>query len=133
MCCPECGEQAVRQPPSDLVPWQAHGIDRPGWSHRDGSSLCPVIGQSGGYQPAQPQPRRGDPGTQSASPDPPASMRAATRTGRAASPARVPAPERPAGTAGVLGRQYMTRVIATLGQLHRQAAAEPQPEPEAGA
>ena len=54
--CPECGEDAVRQPPSDLVPWEAHGLSGPEWSHRDGSSLCPVTGPSGGYQPAQPQP-----------------------------------------------------------------------------
>jgi hypothetical protein len=53
--CPECGEDAVHRPATDLVPWEAHGMERPGWSHRDGSSLCPVPGPSGGYQPAQPQ------------------------------------------------------------------------------
>jgi hypothetical protein len=58
--CPECGEAAVRQPPADLVPWEAHGMERPEWSHADRSALCPVIGPSGGYQPAQP--RRAEPG-----------------------------------------------------------------------
>jgi hypothetical protein len=54
MTCPECGENAYHRPPADLVRWEAHGITRPEWSHRDGSSLCPVIGPSGGYRPAQP-------------------------------------------------------------------------------
>jgi hypothetical protein len=54
MHCPECGEDAVNRPPADLVPWEAHGMTRPEWSHRDGSSLCPVTGPSGGFQPAQP-------------------------------------------------------------------------------
>jgi hypothetical protein len=65
MTCPECGEDAREQPPADLVNWQAHGIAEPGWSHRDGSALCPVIDPSGGYQPARPAP---EPGTG----DPPA-------------------------------------------------------------
>lgn len=53
--CPECGDEATHTPPEDLVPWEAHGLDRPQWSHTDRSALCPVIGPSG-YQPAQPQP-----------------------------------------------------------------------------
>src|SRR5258708_3486221 len=55
--CPECGEEAVNQPTTDLVPWEAHGLEHPQWSHRDGSSLCPVVGPSGGYEPAQPRER----------------------------------------------------------------------------
>src|SRR5262249_23700653 len=31
--------------------------DQPLWSHTDGSSLCPILGGSGGYAPAQPPPR----------------------------------------------------------------------------
>jgi hypothetical protein len=54
MTCPECGENAYHRSPTDLVSWEAHGMTRPEWSHRDGSSLCPVIGPSGGYRPAQP-------------------------------------------------------------------------------
>jgi hypothetical protein len=54
MTCPECGENAYHRPPADLVSWEAHGMPQPEWSHRDGSSLCPVIGPSGGYRPAQP-------------------------------------------------------------------------------
>jgi hypothetical protein len=57
MECPECGEDAVNQPSTDQVPWEAHGLEAPQWSHRDGSSLCPVIGDSGGYEPAQPRQR----------------------------------------------------------------------------
>jgi hypothetical protein len=57
MECPQCGEDAVNQPANDLVPWEAHGLTRPDWSHKDGTSLCPVIGPSGGYEPAQPQRR----------------------------------------------------------------------------
>jgi hypothetical protein len=51
--CPECGEPAVHQPPTDLTPWQAHGRERPWWSHADGSALCPVTGPDG-YEPATP-------------------------------------------------------------------------------
>lgn len=36
--------------------------------------------------------------------------------------------DQPAGTAGVLGRQYMAMAIARLGEHHRQAAADPEPE-----
>ena len=55
MQCPGCGEPAVHRPPTDLVPWQAHGNERPAWSHANGSALCPVIGP-GGYLPATPVP-----------------------------------------------------------------------------
>jgi hypothetical protein len=55
--CPECGEAVVnRSPRDDLTPYQAHGLARPAWSHRDGTPLCPVMGP-GGYQPADPTPR----------------------------------------------------------------------------
>jgi hypothetical protein len=62
MQCPECGEDAVNRSATDLVPWEAHGMTRPAWSHKDGSSLCPVAGPSGGFRPAQPQRRHADPG-----------------------------------------------------------------------
>ena len=58
MQCPECEEAAVNHPATDRVPWEAHGLDRPEWSHTDGSALCPVIGTSGSYVPAQPSTRR---------------------------------------------------------------------------
>jgi hypothetical protein len=67
MTCPECGENAYQSPPTDLVRWEAHGMTRPEWSHRDGSSLCPVIGPSGGYRPAQPA--EAAPGTETRSAD----------------------------------------------------------------
>jgi hypothetical protein len=51
--CPECGEPAVKVPPASVMPWQAHGLAAPQWSHRDGTPLCPVIGPAG-YQPAEP-------------------------------------------------------------------------------
>jgi hypothetical protein len=57
MECPQCGEDAVNTPPTDPVPWAAHSIEQPQWSHKDGSSLCPVLGGSGGYVPAQPRPK----------------------------------------------------------------------------
>lgn len=125
MSCPECGEDAVREPPSDLVPWKAHEMTQPEWSHRDGSSLCPVTGPSGGYQPADPQPRPAGPGIQTARLDPPASMPSlGTEIARHLAGPAGPAPQ--AGTAGGPGRRYMTRVIARLGDLHRQAEAEPE-------
>ncbi len=76
--CPECSEAAIRQAPADLVPWEAHGLERPRWSHADQSALCPVIRPGGGYQPApprraEPQP---EPGPNVARLDPPATMRA---------------------------------------------------------
>ena len=58
MQCPECEEPAVNDPATDRVPWKAHGLDRPEWSHVDGSALCPVVGTSGSYEPAQPSTRR---------------------------------------------------------------------------
>jgi hypothetical protein len=139
--CPECGEEAIHQPPADLVPWEAHEIARPEWSHKDGSSLCPVIGPSGGYQPAQPEPGRAEPDTRTARPDPPATMRPTPRAdadSRAAEALGGRGGEHdlrlPAGTAGVLGRQYMTGVIARLGDVpHQAAAGRTDPEPEAGA
>ncbi len=63
MQCPECSDDAVLQAPSNLVPWQANGIVPPQWSHQDGTSLCPVIGEQG-YEPAQPQPRSLDRATE---------------------------------------------------------------------
>ena len=62
--CPECGEPAVRRPPDDLVPYQAHGTEPPQWSHPDRSALCPVMTPDG-YRPAVP----GEPET--AGPDAP--------------------------------------------------------------
>lgn len=56
MECPECGEDAVPIPATDAVPWDTHGIKQPQWSHKDGSSLCPVMDDSG-YLPAQPRPK----------------------------------------------------------------------------
>ena len=91
--CPECGEEAVHQPPALPVPWEAHGIARPEWSHKDGSSLCPVIGQSGGYQPAQPEHPHAEPGVPAMRLDPPATIRPASRA-ESASPASQPADRR---------------------------------------
>ncbi len=74
--CPECGEAAVRQTPAELVPWEAHGLERPTWSHADRSALCPVIGPRGGYQPAQPRRAepQSEPGPDVTRLDPPATM-----------------------------------------------------------
>ena len=122
-----------RQPaPADLVPWGALGIAKPDWSHRDGTSLCPVISPSGGYQPAQPQPRPAEPGVQATRLEPPATLRPSMRTEVARQLAERTDPGHAAGAAGAIGRDYMTRVIARLGDLHRQAAST-EPEPEAGA
>jgi hypothetical protein len=79
MICPECEEIAVNSPAADLVPWEAHGLETPQWSHRDGSALCPVIGPSGGYEPAQPQRYQVEPGADTARLDPPAAMQARQR------------------------------------------------------
>ncbi|QHA04587.1 hypothetical protein GQF42_15970 [Streptomyces broussonetiae] len=49
--CPECGEPLQRVQPDD---WIAAWGPVPEWSHFDGSSLCPVIGDNG-YEPAQPE------------------------------------------------------------------------------
>jgi hypothetical protein len=81
MTCPECGEPAAHREPADLVPWEAHGMTRPQWSHTDGSALCPVPGPSGGYRPAQPAPAHTQPDpelgsrSQAARLDSPPSMR----------------------------------------------------------
>jgi hypothetical protein len=53
LVCPECGEDAVEQPPAALVPYEAHGQAVPAYSHPDGEPLCPVMGPRG-YQPADP-------------------------------------------------------------------------------
>jgi hypothetical protein len=53
--CPECGEAARRVRPTTLVPYTAHGLPVPDWSHADGEPLCPVIGATG-YQPTTPVP-----------------------------------------------------------------------------
>jgi len=79
MTCPECGESAQEKPPAEGINWDAHGITRPRWSHLDGSSLCPVIAQWGGYEPAQPQPLAAEksadvPDADTARPEPPATM-----------------------------------------------------------
>ena len=50
--CPECGEAVRNRPPST---WNRTWGRRPSWSHLDGEPLCPVIGRSGGYEPAQPK------------------------------------------------------------------------------
>ncbi len=76
MQCPECEEPAVNRPAMDRVPWEAHGLDRPEWSHADRSALCPVIGTSGSYEPAQPSARRAVPGPRIEREDPPVATRA---------------------------------------------------------
>ncbi|MGD9525313.1 hypothetical protein [Pseudonocardia sp.] len=53
LVCPECGEDAIEQPPAALVPYEAHDLARPVYSHPDGEPLCPVVGPHG-YQPADP-------------------------------------------------------------------------------
>ena len=118
MTCPGCGEDAVPGPPEDLTPWEAHGVAVPEWSHRDRTSLCPVIGPSGGYEPAHPQPADAQAGTEVPRLVPP---------GPEHQPGRDD-PGRQAGNAGVLGRAYMARAISRLGEMHRQAQAEPEPE-----
>lgn len=123
--CPECGEDAVNQPPADLVPWEAHGMPRPEWSHRDGTSLCPVISPSGGYQPAQPQPRLAEPDTPTTRPEPPATLRPSMRTERTPGLPATKDPAPTARTAGALGHEHTRRVIARPGELHHQAATPP--------
>jgi len=51
--CPECGEPARRVPPATRLPWAAHRLPVPQWSHLDGEPLCPVVGECG-YRPAEP-------------------------------------------------------------------------------
>ncbi|MHB1596828.1 MAG: hypothetical protein ACYCO9_10155 [Streptosporangiaceae bacterium] len=116
LICPGCGEDAVPQPPEDQTPWEAHGLAAPEWSHPDRTSLCPVIGPSGGYEPAQPQPPEA--GTEVPRLVPPDADR---------QPGRDSAGHL-AGTEGVIGRAYMTRAISRLGEMHRQEQAEPEPE-----
>lgn len=154
MRCPECGQDAIHEPPGDLVPWEAHGIPQPEWSHPDGSSLCPIVAAPGGYQPATPQPKNPEPTTAEprpkaggdAAPADPTTAEPGPTTGGDAAPAACPGAELAAhlagrgepgagglraGTAGVIGREHMTAVIARLGDLHPRAAA-PDAEPEAG-
>ena len=76
MQCPGCEEPAVNRPAMDPVPWAVHGLDRPEWSHTDGSALCPVIEVSGGYEPAQPSARRAATDQRIEHEDPPMAMRA---------------------------------------------------------
>jgi hypothetical protein len=52
--CPECGEGAVRRAPKDLTPLQRGRGQRPSFSHRDGTQLCPVVEGPDGYRPAHP-------------------------------------------------------------------------------
>jgi hypothetical protein len=53
LVCPECGEDAVEEAPTGLVPYAAHGQDVPAYAHPDGEPLCTVVGPRG-YQPADP-------------------------------------------------------------------------------
>jgi hypothetical protein len=140
MECPECGKDAVRQTPASRSSWRADRVAQPEWSHRDGSSLCPVIGPSGGYEPARPQPRQASPGVLSTQPGRPAmgetpwplagDLLADQHGGRSRPPDR-----RPQGRkADTVGTRYMRRLIAGLGDPSRPADARRElPEPEAGA
>ncbi len=118
LICPGCGEPAVPEPPADLTTWEAHGLAVPEWSHRDRTSLCPVIGPSGGYEPAQPQPQDVEVSTEVPRLVPPGPEQLPIRDGAG----------RQAGTEGVIGRAYMARAITRLGEMHRQDQAEPEPE-----
>jgi hypothetical protein len=140
MTCPECGEPAISREPGDLVPWQAHAVPQPQWSHPDGTSLCPVIGPAG-YQPAKPQPGHGDPGRDPRPPDPvapgqpghlnPLGAALAAELGHGD---RYGTLRPPAGSAGTIGRRHMTRVIARHGaEPGNPAVTSPGREPEAGA
>ena len=51
--CPQCGEPVRRTPPAARLPWSAHRLPVPQWSHTDGEPLCPVVTDCG-YQPAGP-------------------------------------------------------------------------------
>ncbi|MGO9501317.1 MAG: hypothetical protein ACLPUO_07020 [Streptosporangiaceae bacterium] len=138
--CPECGEPAISREPVDLVPWQADDLPQPQWSHRDGTSLCPVIGPAG-YQPAEPQPGHGDPGRDPGSPDPQAPGQPAHLNPLGAALAaelghgdRYGTLRLQAGTAGTAGRRHMTRVIARHGaEPGGPVVTSPDREPEAGA
>lgn len=59
LACPECEEEVLTGPPTALVPYEAHGLEEPGYSHLDGEPLCPVMGPRG-YQPADPVEIHGD-------------------------------------------------------------------------
>ena len=131
MRCPECGEDAVNQPPADLVPWDALGIAEAGLVAPRRKQPVP------GHRPVR------LPASAAAAParrarvqvtrlEPPATLRPSMRTEVARQLAERTDPGHAAGTAGTIGRDYMTRVIARLGDLHRQAAST-EPEPEAGA
>jgi hypothetical protein len=141
MECPECGEDAVRQPAEDTVPWQAHGIPPPGWSHRDGTCLCPVPGTSGGYQPAEPRPRDGEPNVRPPRLDPPAIDRQPRKgdaghllAGPTGSEARQPNLRPPTRAVDSVGTRYMRRLIAGLEVPHSSASAHrSDPDREAGA
>jgi hypothetical protein len=115
MTCPECGEDAQEQPPADLVNWQAHGLDQSGWSHRDGSALCPVLGPSGGYQPAQPEPAepKREPEPDVARLNPPATMQAGRDARQAQIRDYLPRGAQ-AGQRGAIPRQYMAGTIRHL-------------------
>ena len=89
----------------------------PEWSHRDRTSLCPVIGPAG-YEPAQPQPADAQADAEVPRLVPPDADGQASRDD----------PGRQAGTGGAVTRPYMNRAIARLGELHRQDQAEPEPE-----
>ncbi len=123
LICPGCGEDAVPEPPEDLTPWEAHGLVVPEWSHRDRTSLCPVIGPAG-YEPAQPQPPDAQAGTEVPRLVPPEPGRQAGRD----------EPGRAVGAAGVIGRGYLAGVIARLGdpRTPNLPGPEAEREPEAG-
>jgi hypothetical protein len=146
MYCPECGETAVSRPPSDLVPWEAHGMTRPAWSHKDGSSLCPVPGPSGGYQPAQPQHRDADHGPARPTPSAaeafdarnPGDLRSPVYDGERRlieGPVRLHRQAQPddqaVARAGGISREYLKSAIARLRIVRQQPAAERDREPGA--
>lgn len=54
--CPECGEDAIEQPPDTAAP----GQDVPRYAHPDGEPLCPVTGPSR-YGPSPPREVLADP------------------------------------------------------------------------
>jgi hypothetical protein len=109
------------------VPWPAHGLQQPQWSHRDGTSLCPVIGPAG-YQPAQPRPAEPAASPRGLRPESPQSTDAGRGDiGKDGTAADRTDPGRPAGTAGPLGRAYLAGVIARLGD-PRQAVRDREPE-----
>ncbi len=130
MTCPECGEHAQNQVPAELVNWQAHGLEQPEWSHRDGSSLCPVPGPSGGYQPAQPQPawpvpERDNNAADVARLDPPAALRPGGWDIRQAAVREAATRDHPDRPHGTIPRQYLADTIRHLDVGQR-------PEREAG-